>query len=185
MKYGDIMRIELEKRINIGAKKKELTRKTYRGTFCRTGKKHGTHGHGATILLTNIHQKGSNIELTDHIWLNYTKEFAKLDEMLPGDIIEFNCAIDTYRHIKPSVKQKMNTDKSFVPNKETDYYDEYRLIRPTRAKICKKIRTPKGYTRHETKWMIDFDNFETRINKFAKYQTVKQLDLFKDKGNAK
>ena len=73
------MRTELAKRKNIGSRNKALARKTYRGTYQRTGKKHGKQ-HGATLLLTDIHQKGSGKILTSHHWLNYTREFAKLDE---------------------------------------------------------------------------------------------------------
>lgn len=168
------MRTELAKRKNIGSRNKALARKTYRGTYQRTGKKHGKQ-HGATLLLTDIHQKGSGKILTNHLWLNYTREFAKLDELIPGDIIEFDGRIDTYHHLTSYAKYLMTTDHSYVPTPD-DYYLEYRLIRPSNTRLCKRVRCPKGYQRHELAWMTKQANFDTRINRFAKYQTV-QLKL--------
>ena len=73
---------------------KNNERYTWRGTFERTGKKHGKD-HGATIVLTKVHQKGSP-KTIDHAWVNYGLMFGKLNELYPGDVIEFSAIIQSY-----------------------------------------------------------------------------------------
>ena len=75
----------------------EGQRLTFRGSFTKYGTKNGYHHTLTTVLLTHIcccdHPHLN--ELTDHIWLNYTKGIQQL-QLEYGDILEFKATVQEY-----------------------------------------------------------------------------------------
>ena len=146
-------------RINLA--KNEGNRRVFTGKFERIGKKHGSKS-GATLLLTDIKDYRGNL-VCDHLWVNYTKGIAKLDSLFPGDVLKFKARIKTYKHAKPEARLKKG---ALV---EDDYYEEYGLSHPSDYKLVTKVIPPKNKERQETAWMTERKDFQTRINRFAKY----------------
>ena len=64
------------------------------GTFVRTGFKSFQNKYSPTLLLKNIRMDGEL--LTDHLWMNYGKNFLKLGKLHEGDEIQFNGRVGTY-----------------------------------------------------------------------------------------
>lgn len=155
---------------------KNNERYTWRGTFERTGKKHGKD-HGATIVLTKVHQKGSP-KTIDHAWVNYGLMFGKLNELYPGDVIEFSAIIQSYhkggaksKTGKKAYKLYQSKKISFATMKElqnNSQEDDYELTYPNSVKLIKRIRIRAGWHRQELAWMD-----QTKLNRFAKFWTVK------------
>ena len=88
-----------EELLNLGSDK----RYTFIGMFERTGFKREYVNNSKsmwvddydgvykpTLLLKNLKLKESGKLVTDHLWLNYTKQFVKLGELIQGDILQFN-----------------------------------------------------------------------------------------------
>lgn len=69
-------------------------RHTFVGTFVRTGFKSFQNKYSPTLLLKNIRMDGEL--LTDHLWMNYGKNFLKLGKLHEGDEIQFNGRVGTY-----------------------------------------------------------------------------------------
>lgn len=66
------------------------------GTFEKFGKKEGWKGELlTTVLLVGIRDKTGKV-LTDHLWFNFTKEFQKIKNLCPGDLIRFEARVDGY-----------------------------------------------------------------------------------------
>lgn len=149
----------MQQRTNLA--RSEGNRRVFTGKFQRIGKKHGTKS-GATLLLTDIKDYRGNL-VCDHLWVNYTKGLAKLDSFFPGDVLKFKARVNTYRHAKPEARNKKG---ALSPE---DYYEEYGLTHPTDYKLVTKVIPPEGKERHETAWMTERRDFQTRINRFAKY----------------
>lgn len=155
---------------------KAKQRYTWRGTFERTGKKHGK-SHGATLVLIKVHQKGSP-KIIDHAWLNYGLQFAKLNELYTGDIIEFTANIKSYYKggIKSTIGKKalrlyQTKQISYDTMKELQTASkeiDYELTFPERVKMIKPVHVRKGWQRQELSWMN-----QTQLNRFAKFWTVK------------
>lgn len=148
----------------------------WRGTFERTGKKHGKK-HGATIVLVNVHQKGSP-KIIDHAWINYGLQLAKLNELYTGDVIEFTANIKQYykggaksatgkRAYKLYQDNKISYDTMKELQDDSKEYD-FELIYPEQVKFVRKVRLRSGWKRSDTAWMS-----QTQINRFAKFWTVK------------
>ena len=96
---------------------KEEERMHFKGIFSEFGQKSGWKGRMEnTVLFIDISFADSDEILTDHIWLAYLKCFQKLD-LKAGDIVSFFGRIDSYT--------KGYIDKTI----------DYRIIRPTKAKI--------------------------------------------------
>lgn len=144
--------------------KNEGKRRVFTGTFARIGKKHGSKS-GATILLTDVKNYRGDI-VTEHLWVNYTKGIARLDSLFPGDVLKFKARVKVYKHAKEGIR---DTKKgALLPD---DYYEEYGLSHPTDFKLVTKVIPPKGKERQEISWMADRQDFQSRINKFAKWWT--------------
>lgn len=141
--------------------KNDGKRRVFTGTFKRIGKKHGSKS-GATLLLVDIKNNRGDI-VCDHLWINYTKGIAKLDSLFPGDVLKFNARIKSYKHAKQDAREKKGALT------EDDYYDESGLSHPSNFKLVTKVIPPKDKERQETLWMTERRDFQTRINRFAKY----------------
>jgi hypothetical protein len=102
---------------------KELYQKRTRFTaiFEKFGEKEGYNGYiSITILLTDLKElDGDEKVLTDHIWMNYGKQFKKL-ELSAGDLVAFNARVTIY--------EKGYSIDSIDNPKRTDY----KLERPTK-----------------------------------------------------
>ncbi|HAJ56015.1 MAG TPA: hypothetical protein DCL56_15455, partial [Lactobacillus sp.] len=61
-------------------------------------------------------------EVTDHLWLNYTKQFAELGLLTKGEIIQFNARVHRYK-------------KGYAAVKVIDYG----LQRPTKVSIIESL----------------------------------------------
>lgn len=141
--------------------KNEGQRRVFTGRFERIGKKHGSKS-GATLLLIDIKDHRGDL-ICDHLWVNYTKGIAKLDALFPGDVLKFNARIKTYSHAKSEARHKKGALT------EEDYYEEYGLSHPSHYRLVTKVIPPNGKKRQETAWMTERRDFQTRINRFAKY----------------
>lgn len=98
-------------------------RKKFKATFKRLGKKTNFKGYSEdTILLTNIIDEETNLEVADHIWFNYTKGFEKIS-LTEGTIVTFEARVKEYK--------KGYVNKSYrINNSKTDY----KLSHPTKIK---------------------------------------------------
>ena len=88
-----------------------MTRKTLkqlgsedRFTFCATyagvGIKRTTRGKLNTRFMPTIlfeHVMVADEEVTDHLWLNYTKQFASLGMLKQGERLQFNARVHRYK----------------------------------------------------------------------------------------
>jgi hypothetical protein len=102
----------------------EGTRKRFRATFIRFGRKTNFHGYSdQTLLLKKVLEVETNTILTDHIWFSYTKGFEKVN-LQPGTVVEFEARIKVY------TKGYLNRTRR-MDNRKTDY----RLSHPTRISI--------------------------------------------------
>lgn len=52
-----------------------------------------------TLLLKEIKKKGGRKVLTDHVWIQYTRELVKAGTLVPGDMIEFTAVATPYTKI--------------------------------------------------------------------------------------
>jgi hypothetical protein len=107
-------------------KKLDQVRKKFRGVFQREGKKTNWHGYAEpTILLRDITDEAGKA-VTDHLWFSRTKSFDALGRMEPGDVIEFEARITSYRkgYVNRSIK---------IDQRSTDY----KLSRPTKLRIVR------------------------------------------------
>lgn len=92
-------------------------RYTFTGVFERTGFKSYKDKYTPTLMLKNI--KIDDELLTDHLWLNYGKNFLKLGKLERGDIIQFDGRVSEY------TKGYYNEDKQ----------KDYQIERPTKVKL--------------------------------------------------
>jgi hypothetical protein len=100
---------------------KNGTRKKFRATFERVGKKVNYKGYTEeTILLKNIVDFETKQVVADHIWFSYTKGFEKL-LLIPGMMLEFEARVKEYK--KGYVNKALN-----LRNRSTDY----KLSHPTK-----------------------------------------------------
>ena len=99
-------------------------RKTFIGTFARTGKKINYNGYSEdTILLTNIVDAETKEQVCDHIWFSYTKAFEKIT-LKEGCLISFDARVKEYS--KGYVNRKMQ-----INQKRTDF----KLSHPTKVTL--------------------------------------------------
>jgi hypothetical protein len=75
-------------------KKLEEKRLVFSGIFERKGIKNGYKGPEETLLLRNIRDASGKL-ITDHLWFNYTKGFAKYP-LTPGCTIVFRARVKEY-----------------------------------------------------------------------------------------
>ena len=128
----------MNKRIGLAKINKARTR--FAGTFERYGKKTGWKGREEkTVLLKNIIATDSGESVTDHLWFNLTKGFEALGELQPGDVIEFEARVTTYK----KGYWGYNEERRCENPPRTDY----KLERPTR--ITKKDRQTE-----QAKWNL-------------------------------
>lgn len=98
-------------------------RHTFIGRFERVGYKKSYKYCQPTLLLTNIVLKETGELITDHLWLNYTKGFWNLGELLTGDQIQFNGRVTRY------FKGYFGTSKTA----------NYKIERPTQIKMANRV----------------------------------------------
>lgn len=103
---------------------------TFEGVFKRMGFKH-TYTKEKPIYLPTLvlaHVKCDGEEMTDHLWINYTKGFGKLGELKEGDVIQFDGRISSY------------TKGYYADPKKVDYDVE----RPTKVKLLNRDVVPNS-----------------------------------------
>lgn len=132
---------------------------TYRALVSRTGK---TDDGKPTLLLTAVKRKGGRLVLTDHVWVDYTRELVSLGTLVPGDLIEFTADVTTYSH----------------ENKFGGTYDEYGFTNLTNVTLVKGKRILKNEDDFERKDLSyistiqDDDLFNRTLVKYLGYVTV-------------
>jgi hypothetical protein len=103
--------------------KKEGERQFFRGTYERSGTKHGWNNKTAiTLLFKEITDVDGNI-VCNHLWFNYTKEFEKLFPWKTGEIAQFAARVT--RYVKGYAGHK--EDVAFEKPRQLDF----KLSRPT------------------------------------------------------
>lgn len=113
--------------------KLEEERDRFEGIFVRYGRKAGFKGRTQeTILLRSIRQLSDGVLVTDHLWLNMTKEFA-IFSFNSGDKVEFDARVKKY--IKGYVNKAANIDQRRA---------DFKLSHPTKVK---KISSDSGNLR--------------------------------------
>jgi hypothetical protein len=101
----------------------EGNRKRFRAVFVRLGKKMNYKGYSEeTILLQNVVDLETNKVVTDHLWLNFSKAFEKI-QLKEGMILEFDARIKEY--LKGYINKKYQIDKSST---------DFKLSHPTKIK---------------------------------------------------
>ncbi|RXT58358.1 hypothetical protein [Lacticaseibacillus chiayiensis] len=99
---------------------------TFQATYAGVGMKRTKRGRINSRFLPTIlfeHVMLDDQEVTDHLWLNYTKQFADLGQLNKGEIVQFNARVHRYK--------KGYGDAA----KLTDYG----LQRPTKVSIIKSL----------------------------------------------
>ena len=71
-------------------------RHTFIGRFERVGYKKSYRYCRPTLLLTHVALAETGELITEHLWLNYTKGFLDLGELLTGDLLRFNGRVASY-----------------------------------------------------------------------------------------
>lgn len=71
-------------------------RHTFIGRFERVGYKKSYRYYQPTLLLTQVALSETGELITDHLWLNYTKGFLALGELLTGDLLQFDGRVASY-----------------------------------------------------------------------------------------
>lgn len=105
-------------------------RYTFRATFVRTGFKNSSsyrmmdEHYKPTLLVTDVY--ADNHLMTDHLWLNYGKNFLRLGRLHPGDHIQFNGRVSGYY-------------KGYYGARQYDY----KIERPTKASLLMPISMPR------------------------------------------
>lgn len=106
-------------------KKEAGTRKKFKGTFVRIGRKAGFKGYSQeTILLKEIIDLELGKVVTDHVWLNLTKGFEQIG-IKEGMIIEFEARIKEYTKGYVNTRYKIDNQKK-----------DYKLSHPTKFRIA-------------------------------------------------
>jgi len=102
---------------------------TFNATFVRIGKKTNYMGLSEeTVLLKNILKAETQEFVCDHVWLNFTRAFEKLN-LREGDMISFDARIKQYTKGYVNRKIKINLQKR-----------DYRLSHPTQIKRLQETR---------------------------------------------
>jgi hypothetical protein len=102
------------------------TRKKFRATFERVGKKVNYTGHSEdTILLRNIVDASTNQQVADHLWFSYTKGFEAIN-LTEGVVLEFEARIKEYNKGYVNKGLKINNRKQ-----------DYKLSHPTKIRKLK------------------------------------------------
>lgn len=100
----------------------EGLRQTFTGTFVKTGIKHSFGHPKQTLLFQDVKDPSGKI-VTDHLWFNLTKGFAKLN-LVEKDEVEFDAR----------VKQYEKGYKGFREDVYCPIRNDYKLSHPTNAK---------------------------------------------------
>lgn len=80
-----------------------------------------------TLLLTQVALSETGELITDHLWLNYTKGFLALGELLTGDLLQFDGQVASY------VKGYFGTQQKL----------DYKVERPSQVVRLAKIEGPR------------------------------------------
>jgi hypothetical protein len=122
-------------------------RHTFQGTFefngFKTDKyKYGYEYENATFMLSNLKIfQGNNVELvTDHIWMNLTKQFLKFGWLEKGDIVQFNGRIKSYASRKGKNYKIERPSKVKILRKGIEINEDSALHLCTRDEIIEKIK---------------------------------------------
>ena len=102
-------------------------RHTYTGVFVRYGFKNGYKGPIETLLLKDIKDSAGNI-ISDHLWFNKTKGFAKYD-LKKGDVLKFDARVSSYQKGYKGYDEWTRIERPV----ETDY----KLSYPTKIELVK------------------------------------------------
>jgi hypothetical protein len=102
----------------------EGSRKMFYATFSRLGKKQNYHGYSEdTILLTNVIDAETGMQVTNHLWFSYSKAFEKVT-LTEGVVIEFEARVKAYK--KGYVNPKLG-----LKSRSTDF----KLSHPTKIRL--------------------------------------------------
>lgn len=101
-------------------------RHVFIGRFERVGYKKSYRYCRPTLLLTHVALAETGELITDHLWLNYTKGFLDLGELLTGDLLRFNGRVASY------VKGYFGTSQKL----------DYKVERPSQAAGQNRGTTP-------------------------------------------
>lgn len=102
-------------------------RHVFIGRFERVGYKRSYRYCRPTLLLTHVALAETGELITDHLWLNYTKGFLDLGELLTGDLLRFNGRVASY------VKGYFGTSQKL----------DYKVERPSQVALQAKIEGPR------------------------------------------
>lgn len=105
------------------AKIGDKERHVFTGDYGAIGYKRNFGHYMPTLMLKNIKMDGQF--LTDHLWFNYTKSFAKLGQLQEGDQVQFNGRVNSY------------TKGYYLGPQQVDYDIE----RPTKIRLLTKRKT--------------------------------------------
>lgn len=135
-------------------------RQHFTGVFIRTGLKHDIE-NTATILLRDVKLDGK-IPVTNHLWLDYTKDLTKIGMLWPGDIITFTATVVDYKHAgsKYAVGENVIAD---------DFYTEYGVQRAMKFKKLYSAPIPEDVEINDLVEIKNSPNFEKDLAQFLKY----------------
>ena len=148
------------KRKSLAKLSKPLKRESgnFKATVGRIGR---DENDNPTLLLTNVKKVGGRKVLTDHVWVQYTRELIKAGTLLPNDEITFSATIEPYKHVA-----KNGTE-----------YDEYGLTNVKDVKVTKAIRVKKstGFERESLDRLTSITDdklFKESASRYLRYVTA-------------
>jgi len=147
-------------------------RQKFTGVFIRTGFKHEKNkDDSATILLRDVKLDGE-IPVTGHLWLDYTKDLAKLNMLWPGDVISFTATVVDYKHAgsKSAIGDVYVTD---------DFYTAYGVRRPMKFKKIHEATIPEDVEIKDFTEIRQSESFTSDLNNFLKLLSY-QISIHED-----
>lgn len=152
----------------------------FEGEFVRSGFKSYKNHFSPTFLIKNLKLVKENDKkefLSDHLWLNYGKNFLKLGKLKNGDIIRFNARVSDY--YKGYFKEEKDFKLSFPTNvkliNKTDEEKELVPLDNNNALIGMILLDNKNFYKETNRQTLDdsfyiesFHKWKNKQNKIKK-----------------
>lgn len=121
-------------------------RYTFVGIVERLGSKKVNYNWMPTLLLTSLKDANGN-QLSDHVWINYSKNFQKLGLLVKGDKVKFNGRIKAYT--KEAIVDEVNNVIIRMPS------IDYAITYPSKVELLTK-NTIKQPVPTDKKELLDY-----------------------------
>jgi len=131
-------------RVRENLKKINGKRKTFTGVFERFGTKNNNFAgyQQKTVLLKNIKSRSGKEFFAEHVWFNYTKEFAKLN-LKEGDKVMFDARVREYIKGYRGHREEVQWEKPIEKDYKLSHPTKIKLIGRNNKKSQTQLKTPQ------------------------------------------